>query len=155
MHCRSCKGCTEEDEVTSLNLVLFGLEEQLKQLIPSLLTFLPPNLRDITWESLLKLVMCRGHLSQPRSTTDYFDWHSPFLRRTVKELYWGYDNDPLLVELNKLLDFLKALVPALAPELPVIDTHFPGLEDNYTDINGPHFYGRYSNVYVQHTGCYT
>eukprot|EP00656_Telonema_subtile_P040737 TRINITY_DN4581_c0_g1_i5.p1 TRINITY_DN4581_c0_g1~~TRINITY_DN4581_c0_g1_i5.p1 ORF type:complete len:414 (-),score=115.47 TRINITY_DN4581_c0_g1_i5:85-1326(-) len=61
-----------------------------------------------------------------------------------RDMYFGYKNDPLLVELNKLLHGVAGMAKMYQ--------HFPGLENNYTDADGEFSVFEFSGPMVQYTG---
>ena len=100
--------------VTNLNIVLQGLKYQMPSIVDSALPHLSAKARERIWKQLLRTVMCRAHANLPPAERSSLPWYSPFVRRSVHDMYWGWEEDPLLVELNKLLKLIKEpLVPTV------------------------------------------
>eukprot|EP00301_Raphidiophrys_heterophryoidea_P021364 c5816_g1_i1.p1 GENE.c5816_g1_i1~~c5816_g1_i1.p1 ORF type:complete len:614 (+),score=145.27 c5816_g1_i1:1-1842(+) len=109
----SGQGLTEADNVTNVDLALVALHNQI--MTEGGLPF-PPDF-------VMRLIMCNALGA------------TPFHTRTVKDLFWGYDNDPVLT--------------AAAMFVPGTPTSFPSLQPNMSSLSVA---DATSNIDVIHTG---
>lgn len=89
------------------------------------------------WRIVLKVLACKT----PTESGDLSSLLVPFVRRTVHDLWYGYDDDPVLVLIGETLGEVGALLAALnhTAAAAAVDelaeswsTHVPGVATNHT-----------------------